>query len=129
MGKDGCFGPAAHLYHQNPPTGWIDWEGTLKPRAFDTTKFADAVDCPWQARLLLGNAHVKYRHLLLTAAMDHLVRNGDGDELMFVHDGDGGLFGAFGHLSYAAGDYLLLARGTMWRLEPARPGRGLPMQA
>src|SRR3546814_6923003 len=86
MGKDGCFGPAAHLYHQNPPTGWIDWEGTLKPRAFDTTKFADAVDCPWQARLLLGNAHVKYRHLLLTAAMDHLVRNGDGDEQMPVFD-------------------------------------------
>src|SRR3546814_12165566 len=99
MGKDGCFGPAAHLYHQNPPTGWIDWEGTLKPRAFDTTKFADAVDCPWQARLLLGNAHVKYRHLLLTAAMDHLVRNGDGDELLFVHDGDGELFCDFGHLS------------------------------
>ena len=37
FGKEGFFGPAAHLYHRNPPTGWIDWEGPLKPRAFDTT--------------------------------------------------------------------------------------------
>ncbi|HLT79152.1 MAG TPA: homogentisate 1,2-dioxygenase [Ferrovibrio sp.] len=129
MGKEGFFGPAAHLYHRNPPTGWIDWEGPLKPRAFDTAKFADAADCPWKAKLLLGNAHVKYRHLLLTAAMDHLVRNGDGDELLFVHAGEGELFCDFGHFSYSEGDYIMLPRGTMWRLEPASPTKLLLIEA
>lgn len=129
MGKEGFFGPAAHLYHANPPTGWIDWEGPLKPRAFDTSKFADAVDCPWKARLLMGNAHVKYRHLLMTQAMDHLVRNGDGDELIFVHDGEGSLFCDFGHLTYSEGDYLMLPRGTMWRLEPKTPSKLLLIEA
>ena len=62
-------------------------------------KFAEGVDCPWQAKTLLSNAHVKYRHLLMTQPMDHLVRNGDGDELIFVHDGDGDLFCDFGRLS------------------------------
>jgi len=129
MGKEGFFGPAAHLYHQNPPTGWIDWEGPLKPRAFDTAKFADAVDCPWKAKLLMGNAHVKYRHLLMTQAMDHLVRNGDGDELLFVHEGSGALFCDFGHMEYGEGDYIMLPRGTMWRLEPASPSKILMMEA
>jgi homogentisate 1,2-dioxygenase len=37
---------------------------------------------------------------------------------LFVHQGSGDLFCDFGHLSYRDGDYLLLPRGTMWRLEP-----------
>ena len=38
MSKEGFFGPSAHLYHSRPPTGWIDWEGPLRPRAFDLNK-------------------------------------------------------------------------------------------
>ena len=35
LGRDGFYGPASHMYHRRPPTGWIDWEGPLRPRAFD----------------------------------------------------------------------------------------------
>ena len=52
--------------------------------------------------------------------MDHLVRNADGDELVFVHAGEGELHCDFGHLSLREGDYVVLPRGTMWRLEPQR---------
>ncbi|HPI63615.1 MAG TPA: homogentisate 1,2-dioxygenase, partial [Alphaproteobacteria bacterium] len=31
IGKEGFFGPASHMYHKHPPTGWIDWEGPLRP--------------------------------------------------------------------------------------------------
>jgi hypothetical protein len=27
MSKDGFFGPAAHLYHRHPPTGWVQFAG------------------------------------------------------------------------------------------------------
>jgi homogentisate 1,2-dioxygenase len=50
--------------------------------------------------------------------MDHLVRNSDGDELLFVHAGGGDLFCDFGHLIYREGDYIVLPRGTMWRVAP-----------
>ena len=36
--SEGFFGPATHMYHAHPPTGWSAWEGDLRPRAFDTTK-------------------------------------------------------------------------------------------
>ena len=49
--------------------------------------------------------------------MDHLVRNADGDDLLFVHAGSGEFYCDYGHLSVAAGDYVVIPRGTMWRLE------------
>ena len=49
--------------------------------------------------------------------MDHLARNADGDELLFVHAGEGHLFCDYGHLELRDGDYVVLPRGTMWRLE------------
>jgi homogentisate 1,2-dioxygenase len=51
--------------------------------------------------------------------MPSLVRDSDGDLLLFIHEGAGEFFCDFGHMSYRDGDYIVLPRGTMWRLEPA----------
>jgi homogentisate 1,2-dioxygenase len=61
--------------------------------------------------------------------MDHLARNADGDELLFVHQGRGELFCDYGHLSFGIGDYIVLPRGTMWRLECDEPLSGLLIEA
>ena len=129
LGKEGFFGPAAHMYHRHPPTGWTDWEGPLKPRAFDTTKIAGAQASPWDATPLLSNPHVRFRRWRCDRKMDHLVRNGDGDELIFVHAGRGELFCDFGRLAFAEGDYLVLPRSTSWRIEPAEPVTALLIEA
>ena len=50
--------------------------------------------------------------------MDHLVRNSDGEKLLFIHEGEGDLFCDWGHLVYRDGDYIVLPRGAMWRIEP-----------
>ena len=42
MGREGFFGPTAHLHHKHPPTGWIDWQGPLRPHAFNFKKPFDA---------------------------------------------------------------------------------------
>ncbi|MGH8136066.1 MAG: homogentisate 1,2-dioxygenase, partial [Steroidobacteraceae bacterium] len=65
----------------------------------------------------------------ISGAMDHLARNGDGDELLFVHRGRGQLFCDFGRLEFAAGDYIVVPRGTMWRLECAEPAVMLLIEA
>lgn len=121
LGKEGFFGPASHMYHQQPPTGWVDFDGPLKPRAFDTTELQHAGPSPWEAAALLSNPHVKVRMWEMTESMDHLVRNSDGDELLFLHRGDADLFCDYGHLALRQGDYLVVPRGTMWRLEADSP--------
>jgi homogentisate 1,2-dioxygenase len=121
LGKEGFFGPATHMYHRHPPTGWTAWEGPLKPRAFDLNKLGGAVVSPWEAPLVLGNPHVKLRWWQISKDMDFLARNADGDELVFVHRGAGDLFCDYGHLTVKAGDYLLLPRSTMWRFDCREP--------
>jgi len=129
LGKEGFFGPAAHMHHQHPPTGWTRFEGDLKPRAFDTSKFSEFGETPWQARTLMDNAHCKVRIWEMTSSMDQLVRNADGDELLFIHAGEGHLYCDYGHMEVSEGDYVMLPRSTMWRLESADPMRLLLIEA
>jgi homogentisate 1,2-dioxygenase len=118
IGREGFFGPATHLYHRHPPTGWTSFDGPLRPRAFDAVKAAEENGSHHTAPALLSNARVQMRIWACERPMDTLARNSDGDELVFVHQGEGELFCDFGHLSYREGDYIVLPRGTMWRIEP-----------
>jgi homogentisate 1,2-dioxygenase len=129
LGKEGFFGPATHMYHRHPPTGWTSWEGPLRPRAFDLVKLEAADTSPWRAPEILGNAALRLRYWHLPGSMPDLARNGDGDELLFVHDGAGDLYSDYGHLAITAGDYLVLPRGTMWRIDCARPMTILMIEA
>jgi homogentisate 1,2-dioxygenase len=117
FGSEGFFGPSTHLYHAHPPTAWTSWEGPLRPRAFDLVKLDGVSHCPWEAPLILSNPHLRFQLWRTEGAMPHLVANGDGDLLLFVHSGEGSLFTDFGHLRFSEGDYLMLPRATMWRVE------------
>ncbi|PSW19903.1 homogentisate 1,2-dioxygenase [Photobacterium sanctipauli] len=128
-GKEGFFGPASHMYHSHPPTGWINWEGPLRPRAIDTNAMNASTACPWQAPLILHNNNLKLRVWQTERDMSHLVRNGDGDEVLFVHHGSGDLYCDYGHLSYRDGDYIVLPRATSWRISPNSPTTLLMIEA
>jgi homogentisate 1,2-dioxygenase len=131
ISKEGFFGPAAHLHHKHPPTGWVEFEGPLRPHAFDFVKLAEqSSPAPWEAAETLSNASVRVRFWRSQKGrMDHLARNADGDDLLFVHSGAGELFCDFGHLSFAAGDYILIPRGTMWRVDCHEPLSALAIEA
>lgn len=129
ISKEGFFGPAAFFHHRHPPTSWTAFEGPLRPHAFDLNRLPKGQGSPWQAAQLLRNAHVRVRFWSLAQLMDHLARNADGDDLMFVHRGGGELFCDYGHLTLAAGDYVVIPRGTMWRIEPQAPMEMLLIEA
>ncbi len=129
IGREGFFGPVTQMHHRHPPTGWVQFEGPMRPRAFDGTRIEPTQDGPWGAAALLSNAAMKMRLWRGHAPMNHLARNADGDELLFVHEGGGELYCDYGHLAVRAGDYLLLPRGTMWRLENAEPFTILMIEA
>ena len=121
MSKEGFFGPSAHIYHRNPPTGWIDWDGPLRPRAFNLNNLTQNADCPWNSVELLFNENCRIAMWRASKSMKHLVRNADGDQLLFIHSGSGELYSDFGRFEIIAGDYILLPRGTMWRVQFGSP--------
>ena len=119
LGKEGFFGPATMMYHTHPPTGWLKWEGPLRLRAFDLNKINEQSNSPWDARAFLHNANCKLRFWKTGAAMDHLARNADGDEILFLHRGQAEYFCDHGHMTLNQGNYLVIPRSTLWRIEPA----------
>ncbi|MGD9537299.1 MAG: homogentisate 1,2-dioxygenase [Alphaproteobacteria bacterium] len=129
VGRDGFFGPATQFHHRRKPTSWRRIEGPMRPRAFDAARAADEAASPFAGTPLLGNEHLEVRLWRAREAMPALARNADGDMLAFVHEGAGALYCDYGHLDYREGDYVLLPRGTAWRIEPSEPSTFLLIEA
>ena len=101
MGRSGFFGPAAHFHHKHPPTAWSDWQGELRPRAFDLNALERANGAiPWMVNSVLHNAHCRFRMWHCNHNMEELVANADGDDLLFIHAGSADLFCDFGISHY-----------------------------
>ncbi len=116
MGRGGFFGPATHLYHRRPPTSWSDIEGPLTPHLFNSEGAFDG-ELLDQSAEMLYNANMRFGLCKLSKSMQSLIRNSDGDTLLFIHEGEGVLFCDFGTLEMTEGDYILIPRGTMFRIE------------
>jgi homogentisate 1,2-dioxygenase len=129
MGREGFFGPASHILHRHKPTDWIAWEGPLQPRAFDLNRLDAVEGCPWSAALVLANGNMKMCYWKTSGAMEHLVRNADGDDLLFIHQGSGDLYCDYGHMAFRDGDYIVMPRGTQWRIECREPVEALLIEA
>ncbi|MDQ6664053.1 MAG: homogentisate 1,2-dioxygenase [Acidobacteriota bacterium] len=119
-GRKGFYGKSAHLYHTHPPTGWIRFEGKLRPHCFDLNLLtpSDQTD-PWGApAAFLGNSDVTLSVSRRAEAMPFYFRNADGDELIFVHRGNGTIETDFGPLPFEPGDYINVPRAVTYRILP-----------
>ena len=131
VGREGFFGPASHIHHKHAPTGWTEWEGELRPRAFDLMQLNQLAEgnSPFSAPVILHNAHCQYRFWHCNEPMQKLARNADGDDLLFVHKGEGDFYCDYGHFEVTEGDYVVIPRSTMWRLAPRVPMQLLMIEA
>ncbi|MEN7547092.1 homogentisate 1,2-dioxygenase [Rapidithrix thailandica] len=50
-------------------------------------------------------------------SMDYFFKNADGDEVLYMHDGSGYLISQFGKLRIKKGDYVVIPRTTVYKLE------------
>ena len=117
-GRDGFYGRYTHFYRTAPPVAWSRIEGSLRPRAFDFNRQPSSAD-----------DFIAVDFAILSSAMPYYFRNADGDELFFVHEGGGRLETDFGVLTYEVGDYLIIPRGTVYRLLPQQRSRFLIVES
>ncbi len=120
-GRRGFYGRATHLYRLNAPTGWTAIEGPLRPHAMDLRAVPEASGERALWTDVLGNADVRLGVWDRASAMPFFLRDADGDLTFFVHRGEGVFETDFGPLDYRAGDYVVLPRGTTFRLVPSSP--------
>ncbi len=120
-GRSGFFGSYAHIYRKKPPVNWLRIEGPLKPRSFQLKnlhKEETSSDYLSNRKEILYNNDVRLHFCKLEQSMTYYFRNGDGDDLYFVHEGAGELYTDFGCLSYEAGDYILIPKGIVYLFTP-----------
>ncbi len=112
-GREAFAGPVSHLYRTVPPTAWVEVDGPLRPAAYDLNR----LDGDGQ-QLVLSNADLRVSVRRAPDPDPFASRNADGDEVVYVHHGAGVLQTDYGPLDYAAGDYLVLPKGTTHRWVP-----------
>jgi homogentisate 1,2-dioxygenase len=119
-GRKGFYGKSAHLYHAHAPTGWIRFEGKLRPHCFDFNRVhpTDLDDPQGMPVAVLGNQDVRLYISRRAKPMPFCYRNADGDELVFVHRGSGIIESDFGPLNFEKGDYIVMPRAVTYRVVP-----------
>ncbi len=123
------------LYHVRPPTATLEvrtWprpapsfvpNEPLRNRHLRTNTISGSGDAISARVPMLGNSDLTLSVAPVTERMEYFYRNVGGDELLFVHRGEGVLETLFGELAYRANDYLVVPCGTTYRLQPAAPTR------
>jgi homogentisate 1,2-dioxygenase len=135
MGTRGFEGIQSIVYHRRAPTTILkvedrgpvrlelDETGALRHRHFRTTQLKPGGDPISGRQPLLHNNDVTMSIALPTEPMSYHYRNAEGDELVFVHEGEGRLESLFGTLPFRRGDYLVIPIGTTYRLVAGGPAR------
>jgi len=130
LGYEGFSGNESILYHLESPCRIAD-AGEFVPlvreewipeahvhRLADINMVEPAGDPLNARRLLMWNTDIETWVCRPTEAMDGYYRNGEGDEVVYIHRGEGKLRTQFGPLRYRERDYVVIPRGTTHRWEP-----------
>jgi homogentisate 1,2-dioxygenase len=140
ISREGFSHMYSNLYHVHPPTS-VEAVGELKKynlKAVDQThrhhhirtanveSNGDAISSRiplfFNSDVVISKAHVK-------DSMSSLYRNGNADEVIFIHTGTGLFKSNFGNMELKPGDYLLIPRGVIWKMDVKQPIRILVIES
>jgi homogentisate 1,2-dioxygenase len=137
LGFEGFSGNESILYHLSSPCRIAD-VGAFTPiereewvpdahvhRLTNTNGLVPEGDAVLGRRVLQFNADVELAICVPAAEGDYFYRNGEGDEVLFVHEGEGVVETVFGDLPYRRWDYVVIPRGTTYRFRFDTPQRWL----
>jgi homogentisate 1,2-dioxygenase len=137
LGFEGFSGNESILYHLWSPCRITD-VGEFTPieleewvpethvhRLTNTMGMQPMGDSVLGRQVLQYNADVEIGMCIPEAEADYFYRDGEGDEVIFVHEGEGVVETIFGTLPYRKWDYVVIPRGTTYRFRFDTPQRWL----
>ncbi len=118
------------VYHAFPPTmvkeigvpvnvaPEIELDKNMQHRSFRGFDVAPADDyLESRIPVLVNNDVYLYLSAPRKSMTDYYFKNSQGDEMIFVHQGEGSLHTIFGSIEFGYGDHLIIPRGTIYQLE------------
>ncbi len=129
MGYEGFSGNESILLHLQSPCR-LDQVGEFRPiereewvpdahvhRLADANPVEPCGDPVSGRRLLMFNNDIEVSVCKPTEALDGFYRNGEGDEVLYIHRGSGVLRTVFGRVPFRERDYVVIPRGTTHTFE------------
>lgn len=129
FGTEGFHGISSLLYHIQRPTQIKDIlkatdvspkvavEKNITPRRFQGKNITPENDFLESRKVLMFNSDLKMGLAKPLQSMAYFYKNGECDELFFVHEGSGILKTMLGNIGFSKGDYLVIPRGTIYQFE------------
>ena len=129
FGTEGFHGISSLLYHLQRPTQIksigepkdvspkIAVAKNVTPRMFKGMNVSPESDFLESRKVLLVNSDVKMGLAKPQNSTDYFYKNAECDELLFVHEGTGILKTFVGDLHFSKGDYLIIPRGTIYKID------------
>lgn len=130
FGTIGFDGMSTNLYHEQRPTQVKEIKGSysVKPkiaranniqsyrfRGFQVPQIPDFLE---SRKAVLTNSDCTITLAAPTnKTQDYFYKNTDADELIFIHKGTGKLRTILGNLDFKYGDYLLIPRGIIYKID------------
>lgn len=130
FGTIGFDGMSSNLYHEHRPTQvkavkaavdaspGIAVRNNIKSYRFHGFQISSEDDYLQSRKPVLTNSDCT---IILAAprqsVTDYFYKNADADELLFIHKGSGKLRTHLGNLDFKYGDYLLIPRGTIYKID------------
>ncbi len=130
FGTAGFAGMSSLLYHLYPPTvvseiknlgsvaPKVAIEKNMKALSFKGFSLQPENDFLDSRKTLFVNSDL---HIGLAApksfSKDYFYKNGDADEMLFIHVGSGTLRTNYGNIPFKYGDYLIIPKGTIYQMD------------
>jgi homogentisate 1,2-dioxygenase len=136
IGFEGFSGNESILYHLWSPCR-VQEVGSFEPiardewvpdthvhRLTDTNPVTPGGDWLEGRRLLMFNGDIEVSICKPVEDREGFYRNGEGDEVLFIHHGTGTVETIFGDVPYRPHDYVVIPRGTTYRvnMDEGEPG-------
>jgi homogentisate 1,2-dioxygenase len=129
FGAEGFDSNSSLLYHTYPPTmvSKVEsgpevklerWDvGVLRHHHLRTKDIAPGGDPVTSRKVVLFNNDVILSVARPNESMEYFYRNGEHDELVFMHEGSGVVRSSFGTLPFEPWDYVYIPRGTTYQID------------
>jgi len=140
VSRNGFSGIYSNLYHINPPAA-VQSIGDFRvielskknvnhqPHHLQTSKISHEKNLDCSRVPLFHNSDLIISKAIFSAPMQLLYRNGNADEIIFIHRGVGRFNSNFGYLDLRPGDYLVIPRGVIYNIEVSQKIEALVIES
>jgi len=147
MSREGFSYVYSNLYHIHMPTqitevgkffpieSKLSSDKTHRPRHIRTSRLSSSGDIVSSRKLLFFNQDLNIYKSHVTESMsyigcdDNFYKNGNYDELIYIQEGEGIIQTQLGDLKYHNGDYVVIPRGIIWKMNVSKDSKILIIES